>query len=410
MSSEQQLSFHTKLRYNPGEIIGIFCKIDIKNATCYLESDLNNIFLAIDASDGGSSSINNNISEIMRFWFNQQADLLRYSNVRHYNTSNEKNSNNEEDIKNENLLMSADLYIQSSLDEKALENYNKVYDYYVQRYGMNSTLANSVLFKIAVQKFKLRQYDESINICEKLIYFYDSLIAEKEEEEDKYNIICSKLNARFHLVNSKQMTEKYDLKLILSEYEMLCNDVDDIINGVNIICNKDEIDNLKTMSDALTYNIAGIYFKQGRLLDATKLFRKIEIERRERLGEEHPEYLQICNTLAACLNKSKKFDEAIIIIKRNILSTQKTLGVKHYDTLLYMNNLAAVYIEMKEFDKSRSIFAELYGLIDDHDINTNIPLIRLHVFYFTYAKLLYDMDDDLLFALSLIKSDLKVFT
>ena len=76
LGAAQEQSFFSTLRSEShSTLMDNFCKLDVEKATCYLASDRDSIFEAINAN-GGAAGINNSISAMMRDWFEKQAERL----------------------------------------------------------------------------------------------------------------------------------------------------------------------------------------------------------------------------------------------------------------------------------------------------------------------------------------------
>jgi eukaryotic-like serine/threonine-protein kinase len=86
--------------------------------------------------------------------------------------------------------------------------------------------------------------------------------------------------------------------------------------------------------------LASVYFDEGRLPDAEKLYHEALDIRRRVLGIDHPDTLAVMDGYATTLATEHRNDEAETLLRETLSTRRRVLGPDHRDTLMSMNNLA----------------------------------------------------------------------
>ena len=87
-------------------------------------------------------------------------------------------------------------------------------------------------------------------------------------------------------------------------------------------------------------NLARLLQAQGKLDEATPLFKESLAIRKKVFGDEHPDVGESLNNIALVLQAQSKYDEATPLYKESLAIKKKVLGEEHPSVATGLNNLA----------------------------------------------------------------------
>ena len=111
------------------------------------------------------------------------------------------------------------------------------------------------------------------------------------------------------------------------------------------------IDTLHSLS-----NLGLIFWRQGKNLEAEKIYRQVLDSSEKMLGNEHSHTLNVVNNLASVLNRQGKFQKAEKLHRRALSGTENTLGKEHPDTLISVSNLASVLSHQGKYEEAEKLY------------------------------------------------------
>ncbi|KAL6412508.1 hypothetical protein AUP68_03711 [Ilyonectria robusta] len=97
----------------------------------------------------------------------------------------------------------------------------------------------------------------------------------------------------------------------------------------------------------------------GRWHEAELVFTEVLRDKRQILGNEHPDTLNAMDKLATTLQKQGQLSKAAEIQREALQKKQRILGNEHPDTLLSMHNLAYILNAQGQFDEALGILRDV---------------------------------------------------
>lgn len=91
-------------------------------------------------------------------------------------------------------------------------------------------------------------------------------------------------------------------------------------------------------------SLSAAYGAAGRVAEAVTLFERTLVGRQRALGPEHPDTLTSQNNLAVSYQDAGRVAEAILLLKLTLATRERLLGTDHPSTLNSRGNLAAAYL------------------------------------------------------------------
>ena len=135
-----------------------FCELNVKNAKCYLPTDRDMILNAIEVN-GGADEINNEISAMMRSWFDEQTEKLAagYYSVEEMDRGNVVASYLDSEGR-ETLVHESDIFTPPSMfgDEQPFNN----------------------IYSAALMKITLERHSEAMDMLQSALAGYSRLFEE----------------------------------------------------------------------------------------------------------------------------------------------------------------------------------------------------------------------------------------
>src|SRR2546423_4805679 len=102
----------------------------------------------------------------------------------------------------------------------------------------------------------------------------------------------------------------------------------------------------------------------GRLADAHRVYSMLLDDQRQRVGDGHPQTLQILNDLATVQLRLGDFAAARQSAERAAQARTEVLGAEHPDTLRSRFLVGAVLHDAGEVGPARALFEELIPVVD----------------------------------------------
>ena len=256
-----------------------------------------------------------------------------------------------------------------------------------------STVANlSVILKTSpIGQFSI----ENINANSALGYFFEKtgqFDKAQRHYRDSYGI-ASELFGRNHLLKSRVINDLTILLLQLEQYE----DASTYLNEAVAVL---ETHGLQQRADfgILMGNYGYANFKLNRIDEAEKQLNKAAELIAQALGKEHPEYLNVVETLADLFESKRELKKAEQKLLQIVETTEKIRGKEHYlagEARLSLGGFysrTGSYSKAKDqFEKAKAVFkisdgdqsslylnaleAEAYSLRLLQDLESAIPLV-----------------------------------
>ncbi|MCP4284423.1 MAG: CHAT domain-containing protein [Gammaproteobacteria bacterium] len=110
------------------------------------------------------------------------------------------------------------------------------------------------------------------------------------------------------------------------------------------------------------YNLAILYWSQGRYEEAEPLHKRALAARERALGPEHPDTLASINDLANLHHSQGRYGEAERLHKRALAAREQVLGPEHPQTLESVYNLALLYISQSRFGDAEPLLERKHAV------------------------------------------------
>ncbi|KAL4929570.1 uncharacterized protein BDV17DRAFT_298019 [Aspergillus undulatus] len=110
----------------------------------------------------------------------------------------------------------------------------------------------------------------------------------------------------------------------------------------------------------LQEGVSFYFWSQGYYQESEKLDVLIFEERKQELGPEHPETLDVMSALAATYADQARFDEAEELTTFILETRRKTLGSRHRLTLDSMASLASTYVSQLRHEEAEKLKLEIF--------------------------------------------------
>ncbi|KAJ7851277.1 P-loop containing nucleoside triphosphate hydrolase protein [Mycena olivaceomarginata] len=134
--------------------------------------------------------------------------------------------------------------------------------------------------------------------------------------------------------------------------------------------------------------LASVYHKSGQLKKAEELYVVVLKKQQDVLGEDHPDTLASMANIAATYNKMGQFKRAEELYVVVLEKQQDVLGEDHLDTLLVMANLAVTYSKLGDFETAEElefvVLKKRQDILGDNHPDTLLAMGNLAV---TYSEL-----------------------
>ena len=106
----------------------------------------------------------------------------------------------------------------------------------------------------------------------------------------------------------------------------------------------------------LDFELADVYYKQGRFQEAEALYEKSLRVREKILGEEHPQAAFVYNNLAVLYKEQGKYRQAEEFYRKSMRICEKALGEQHLYTAMAYNNLAELYHSQGRYRHAKALY------------------------------------------------------
>lgn len=103
-------------------------------------------------------------------------------------------------------------------------------------------------------------------------------------------------------------------------------------------------------------SLAGIYRKEGRLVEAEQTFKDAFERFAKVLGQDHRSTIIAANNLGEILEKQGLYDQAEPFLRSAVDGARKRFGEANPTTLISLNNLALLYESQGDFDKAEALY------------------------------------------------------
>ncbi|WP_066383715.1 MULTISPECIES: tetratricopeptide repeat protein [unclassified Anabaena] len=110
------------------------------------------------------------------------------------------------------------------------------------------------------------------------------------------------------------------------------------------------------------YNLAELYWYQGRYSQAEPLYIQALALRRKLLGEEHPDVALSLNGLAELYRKQKLYNKAEPLYQKALEICRKMPGVEYPALAHVLNNLALLYCCQGRYQEAESLYLQVLEL------------------------------------------------
>ncbi|KAI4122850.1 MAG: hypothetical protein LQ338_005584 [Usnochroma carphineum] len=115
-----------------------------------------------------------------------------------------------------------------------------------------------------------------------------------------------------------------------------------------------------TLSNSFS-DIASIYFEQGKLHEAEKMYQRALQGLEKALGPEYTSTLDTVNNLGLLYINQGKRKEAENLLQRALEGYGKTLGPEHTSTLKIANNLGILYSDQGQLKKAKEMYQRAFN-------------------------------------------------
>lgn len=169
----------------------------------------------------------------------------------------------------------------------------------------------------------------------------------------------SKIASRVYSnLNSNQTKSKEYLQLLEIQAYILNNteryfEAEKIYKILKNIQNPNSIDYLTTIS-----NLASLYRKMGRVLDAEPLYDKALIICKEKIGENSYEYANLINNLGLLYDDMGKFEKAEKLYVKSLELAEKYSGIESNEYATTLDNLGILFKNTGRLTESESYFSK----------------------------------------------------
>src|SRR6266516_4683472 len=110
------------------------------------------------------------------------------------------------------------------------------------------------------------------------------------------------------------------------------------------------------------YNLARLYYDEGRYAEGERLYRRALKIREKELGAEHLDTAQCLNSLALLYWAWGKDSEAEPLYQRALPIREKQLGPEHPDTAHCLNNLALLYVSQGKYAEGERLHRRVLAI------------------------------------------------
>jgi tetratricopeptide (TPR) repeat protein len=266
----------------------------------------------------------------------------------------------------------ASLFAKEGKYDKSLEIYNDIVEKARLIYGQNHKSTRSVIYNSALTHAQAGNYDEA------LIQFGDLLGLEiKEPENDRKTIenikenIAALLDFKCEYAKSHKIYDE-----ILKSHMEISNTKDDpatikLLSKIGSVLHKqgrtDEAaavleDILKNREELTDECLAPLLYSSGHFARAIALLDKTLKDKRQRLGDTHPNVLAVLEAKSAALIGCELYDEAMKILSETVVIKSQTLGENDPSTLATKSRIAAMHAETYNTELAFTNFEEIIEL------------------------------------------------
>lgn len=113
---------------------------------------------------------------------------------------------------------------------------------------------------------------------------------------------------------------------------------------------------------ASVHGIAMIFFNQGKMEEAARIFKSVLDKSECILGEGHPETIRAMIALAITLRELGDLDDSAKMAKEGLKKSKRILGDEHLDTIFAMNALASTLGERGQLNRAVKMKREALDL------------------------------------------------
>lgn len=110
------------------------------------------------------------------------------------------------------------------------------------------------------------------------------------------------------------------------------------------------------------YNLARLYYEQGKYADGEQLYLRVLAIREQVLGQEHPDTAQCLNSLALLYWAWGKYAQAEPLYQRALPIREMMLGPEHPDTAHCLNNLALLYVSQGKYVEAEQLHLQVLAI------------------------------------------------
>jgi tetratricopeptide (TPR) repeat protein len=105
-------------------------------------------------------------------------------------------------------------------------------------------------------------------------------------------------------------------------------------------------------------SLAAAYQAAGRADEAMRVFEQTLVARQRLLGPDHPDTLTSQNNLAAAYQDANRADEAVLLFELTLAARVRLLGESHPSTLISRGNLASAYRDTGQTNEAIALFEQ----------------------------------------------------
>ncbi len=325
---DQEANFIDTLRYNHSSIIASLSKIDLENATAYLDADKENIFEAVRSIEGGFHGFNVTVVGLLRDWVIQRARDVSSELI-------EVDALSEKELVD--LGQSSILLTEQGKFEEAKE------------------ILEQICSAPGFAKFGFG-YHNLLTAVQNLA----SILKSQGKFEEAKVLIERALTAREGseiFLGPKDPCKLGALNLLgciledLGKLEEAKEVFEQALAGKEEVLGAEDRDTLATVA-----NLASLYSRLGQFEQAIVMLKHVRDIEERTLGPKHPDTLTTVNNLGGLYHTQGRFEEAKVFFERALTGKEKTLGPEHPSTLKTLGNLGLLLKDQGKLDEAKVFY------------------------------------------------------
>jgi len=110
---------------------------------------------------------------------------------------------------------------------------------------------------------------------------------------------------------------------------------------------------------AIHATLGEVYLHLGEYESSALHLERADALRRDHLGPDHPDTLEVMNDRARVYRRLQRYDEAERLFRRTIAAARRVVGAEHKLTLQPMNNLAVLYNKRGRYADAEPLYREV---------------------------------------------------